>query len=82
MRCSPCRTIVAPSAKWPELVVAHLVGDRRADASAWVNSRSTERAAVLGDPQEGGAQPASGDELVDGDLAEEVEQSARRSAAR
>ena len=57
-----------------QLVVAHLVGDRGADAAALGELAVAEGAAVLCDPEEGGAKAAPRDELVDGALVEELEQ--------
>ena len=60
-----------------QLVVAHLVGDRRADTAALRELTVTERLPLSSDPEEGGPQAATRDELVDRSLGEELEQPSR-----
>ncbi len=78
VRCRPWSTIVAPAAKSrSSLSSLTWSRDRGPDATALGELTVAEGLPVAGDPEEGGPQAPTRDELVDRALAEELEQPAR-----
>ena len=63
-------------------VVAHLVGDLGPDPAAAGEGRGVDDHAVAGQPDEGGAQPAPGQQLVDAVEVEQVAEAVRVGARR